>query len=97
MLLIRAKHLAGVAKTPFGERRDYSLRPALDTAQKALAVGLLVFGWAGGIGALIRRGVLPDTAMVAYGLLGGPLIVLLVLLVWLLMQTLIQLLYGRKK
>jgi hypothetical protein len=74
-MYFRAKSVA----EPRGDERDFAVRPVLWNILKSVGCFVAALVWAAAGGLAVRYGVLPDTELVAYGLIAAPLLGLLLL------------------
>jgi hypothetical protein len=97
IIFSRAAHRSNLYGNSFGDSRDYSIRPAARAMLKALGcfVGGLV--WAVLITVFVNRHALPDNALVAYGLLGTPIVLSLVAFMFYLFKAMSIFKYGQQK
>ena len=97
LLFGRATRTSKLHKNPFGENRDYTLRPVAMAAAKAFgcfAVGML---WVVLLGLAVRYKYIPDNEWTAYGLLAAPLVVLTGLGGFYLAKAIFRVQFGGKK
>ena len=64
---------------PHGAQRDFAVRPVLWNLLKSAGCFVAMLVWAVAGGLAVKYGVLPDTELVAYGLIGAPMLGLILL------------------
>jgi hypothetical protein len=97
VIIGRSVNRDGRVPNPFGEDRDYSLKPAGAALIKAAVCAVVAMLWAVSIGLAIRHGLVADNVWTAYGLLGVPLIGPFSLFALFLGKAIVWAQFGRKR
>jgi uncharacterized membrane protein HdeD (DUF308 family) len=97
IILGRGLNKGKLVTNPFGENRDYSLRPAGVALLKALLTFAVAATWAVTIALAVRHRLLPDNGWIAYGLLGFPLVALIALMALFLAKAVFGAQYGNRR
>jgi len=80
-----------------GERREFSLRPAIIAAIKSLLYFVAAMLWGLGVAFAVRSTWLPDNAWTAFGLLGVPIVGLIALGALFLGKAVFSAQFGNRK
>jgi hypothetical protein len=95
VLFVRSMIRTKLVQNPTGEgERNFAWRPAAKDLLKSAVCILAAFAWIIPLALAIRYRLLPDTAWVAYGLLGGPLILLLVAAAYFMVTAGLRAMFG---
>ncbi len=97
LLMGRLLHTSNVAKNPFGEERGYSIKPVITAVVKSLLCFIAAMLWIVISIMAVRLWQLPDTYLVAIGIIAGPSMALIVLAAHQFWVAMIRFQFGRKR